>query len=456
MDRRRSAAHTIRRVDHFHHDDGQLWCEGVPLDALADEVGTPAYVYSAATMRAHVEGLRSAFVGLDPLICYAVKANGNLAVLRVLQDAGCGFDIVSGGELERVLRIGADPRTIIFSGVGKTEAEMEAALTAGVLMFNVESEEELELLGGVAARLDQDAGVSIRVNPDVDPKTHRYITTGRKENKFGVDLERGKALALRAVALPRIRLRGIQCHIGSQITDVAPYRAAVERTAALALALKPDAPDLAWLDMGGGYGIYYKDRSAPALSAYAEAVRPVLEGSGLRLMMEPGRVIVGNAGCLLTRVQFNKTSGKKRFVIVDAGMNDLLRPSLYEGYHRIWPVRGEAPPPLGDEGTEPPCDIVGPVCESGDFLAQDRPLPPVTRGQVLAVMSVGAYAATMSSNYNDRVRAPEILVDGDRYACVRERETYEDIMRLERPDAPYHSLGAGRGAAPDPTEGSAS
>ena len=427
-------------MDHFHHQDGQLFCEGLALAGLADAVGTPAFVYSAATMRGHVEGLRRAFVGMDPLICYAVKANGNLAVLRLLQEAGCGFDIVSGGELERVLRIGADPARIIFSGVGKTETEMEAAVRAGVLMFNVEGEEELELLAQIAERIGIEAGVSIRVNPDVDPKTHRYITTGRKENKFGVDLERGKAMALRALALPFVRLRGIQCHIGSQITDVTPYREAVGRTAALALELKDRAPDLEWLDMGGGYGIYYKDKDAPALTDYADAVRPVIENSGLRLMMEPGRVIVGNAGCMLTRVQFNKTSGKKHFVIVDAGMNDLLRPSLYEGYHRIWPVRGEAPPPLGEEGSHPPCDVVGPVCESGDFLAQERPLPPVARGDVLAVMSVGAYAFSMSSNYNDRVRAPEILVDGDRYAVVRVRESYEDILRLERPDAAYETL----------------
>ena len=419
----------------------------MPLDALARSVGTPAYVYSASTMRHHVAALKQAFVGFDPLICYAVKANSNLAVLKLLAGEGCGFDIVSGGELRRVQAVSADAGRVVFSGVGKTEVEMQAALEAGVLMFNVESEEELEVLARVAAHLGLVAGVAIRVNPDVDPQTHRYITTGKKENKFGVDLERGEALARRALALPALTLRGIQCHIGSQITDVRPYAAAVERTRDLALALKDDAPDLAWLNMGGGYGIYYRDADAPALAAYAEAVRPVLAGCGLRLIMEPGRVIVGNAGCMLTRVLYNKTSGAKRFVIVDAGMNDLLRPSLYEGYHRIWPVVGPPPPPLGTESEDAPCDVVGPVCESGDFLAKDRPLPPVVHGDVLAVMSVGAYSATMGSNYNDRPRPPEILVEGDRYAVVRARESYADLLRNERPDAPLRAVDGPGGSA---------
>lgn len=430
-------------MDHFHHQDGRLWCEHVALDALAEAVGTPAYVYSASTMRDHVDRIRTAFEGLDPLICYAVKANSNLAVLQLMRQAGCGFDIVSGGELLRTQRVEADPAMTVFSGVGKAEDEMQAALRAGVLMFNVESEEELEVLQAVARRCKRSAGAAIRVNPDVDPRTHRHITTGKKENKFGVDLERGRALARRALALPDIRLLGLQCHIGSQITAVAPYRDAVQRTARLALALRAEATDLAWLNMGGGYGIYYSDAAAPDLAEYAEAVRPVVADTGLRLIMEPGRVIVGNAGVLLTRVLFNKTSGSKRFVIVDAGMNDLIRPSLYDGYHRIWPVRGPPPPALGKESADPPADVVGPVCESGDFLARDRPLPLVERGALLAVMSVGAYAATMASNYNDRPRAPEVLVDGDRYALVRERESHGDLLRLERPDARYVEPGPG-------------
>lgn len=432
-------------MDHFEHRDGRLWCEQVPLDALADEIGTPAFVYSAATMREHVERLREAFAGLDPLICYAVKANSNLAVLKLLQRAGCGFDIVSGGELRRLSRIGADAQRVVFSGVGKSVAEMTAGLKAGVLMFNVESAEELEVLAEVAAHVGRVAGVAIRVNPDVDPQTHRYITTGKKENKFGVDLHRGEELARRALALPGLELRGIQCHIGSQITDVAPYGEAVRRTVELAESLRTAAPDLAWLNMGGGYGIYYRDEDAPHLHEYADAVRPVLADTDLKLIMEPGRVIVGNAGTLLTRVVFNKTNGAKRFVIVDAGMNDLIRPSLYEGYHRIWPARGDAPPALGAEADAPLCDVVGPVCESGDFLAQDRPLPPVARGDVLAVMSVGAYAFTMASNYNDRPRAPEVLVDGDTYAVVRRRESHDDLLRLEDPDPSFKTLASTQG-----------
>ncbi|MDA1194392.1 MAG: diaminopimelate decarboxylase [Planctomycetota bacterium] len=432
-------------MDSFEHRDGQYYAEGVALEALAREVGTPAYVYSASTIRGHVARLREAFADLDPLICYAAKANGNLAVLTLIAEAGCGFDIVSGGELARVLRAGADPGKIVFSGVGKTAAEMEAAILAGVLVFNVESEPELELLGEVATRVGRPAGVAIRVNPDVDPKTHRYITTGKRENKFGVDLARGEVLARRAIAHKQLRLRGIQCHIGSQITEVTPYAQAVERTRDLALRLKPDAPDLEYLDMGGGYGIYYRAADAPALVDYAAAVRPIVKGCGLRLVLEPGRLIVGNAGVMLTTVLYNKQSGAKRFVIVDAGMNDLIRPSLYEGYHRIWPTRGPPPPPLGSEGGEAPADIVGPVCESADFLAIDRPLPPVEPGDVLAVMSVGAYAAVMGSNYNDRLRPPEVLVDGDRFAVVRERESIEDLMRMERPAAAYRTLGASSG-----------
>jgi diaminopimelate decarboxylase len=430
-------------MDHFRHREGELWCEDVPLSALAAEVGTPAYVYSARTVRDHVRGIREAFASMDPLVCYAVKANSNLALLEIAREEGTGFDIVSEGEMRRALAAGADPQKIVFSGVGKTEEEMEAALRAGVLLFNVESEEELDVLDRVAGRVGRRAPVAIRVNPDVDPKTHRYISTGKKETKFGVDLARGESLARRVLASPRLELRGIQCHIGSQITTVEPYAAAVAKTAALAKALRPSAPSLRWLDMGGGYGIYYRDDRVPSFEEYAAAVEPAVRGTGLRLVVEPGRVIVGNAGVLLTRVLFNKVSGEKKFVIVDAGMNDLIRPSLYQGFHRIWPVSGEPPPPLGVEAEQPLCDVVGPVCESGDFLAQDRPLPPVKRGDLLAVMSVGAYGFTMSSNYNDRRRPPEVLVEGDRFAVVRERESYDDLVRLDRPHAPRRRLPSG-------------
>ena len=428
-------------MDHFHHKDGQLWCEDVPLAAIAQALGTPAYVYSAATIRAHVDGLRRAFEGLEPLICYAVKANSNLALLNRMKNLGCGFDIVSVGELRRLQAIGADPKTVVFTGVGKTRDEMRAALDFGVLLFNVESEAELEVLAEVATP-DRPADIAIRVNPDVDPKTHRYISTGQRESKFGVDLERGETLARRALALPSIRLCGLQCHIGSQITTADPYREAVRRTAELGAKLLADSPDLKWLNMGGGYGIYYENRDVPALADYAAAVRPVLEGTDWRLIMEPGRVIVGNAGVLLTEVLFNKQGGDRRFVVVDAGMNDLLRPSLYGGFHRIWPVAGDPPPALGVQSDDPLADIVGPVCESGDFLAKDRPMPAVASGDLLAVMSVGAYAFSMASNYNARPRPPEVLVDGDTYAVVRERETIEDLWRHEHVDPPPRKPGA--------------
>ena len=428
-------------MDHFHHQHGRLHCEDVPLDRLADSVGTPAYVYTAATIRHHVERLREAFGALDPLICYAVKANGNLALLKLFVEMDCGFDIVSGGELERVERAGADTSKVVFSGVGKTEHEMAQALHSGVLMFNVESEAELEVLAEVAAREGRIAPFAIRVNPDVDPKTHRYITTGKRETKFGVDLERAAALARRARDLPSVKIRGLQCHIGSQITTVDPYVAAVSRTVDLAERLRDEGDAIEIFDMGGGFGIYYDDADVPELDAYAEAIAPALEGKGLQLVMEPGRVIVGNAGVLLTRVLFNKAGGDRRFVIVDAGMNDLIRPSLYEGYHRIWPVVGDPPPERESDLKDPEVDIVGPVCETGDFLAKDRPLPSVERGDLLAVMSVGAYGATMASNYNDRPRPVEVLVDGDRFAVIKKRESVDDLMRLEVADPAFHQVG---------------
>ena len=422
-------------MDHFKHRDGELWCEDVPLAALARKVGTPAYVYSAATVRDHVRRIREAFAALKPLVCYALKANGNLALLDIARREGTGFDIVSEGELRRALAVKADPRKIVFSGVGKTDDEMAFALATGILMFNVESEEEVDALEAVAQRLKKKAPLAIRVNPDVDPKTHRYIATGKKESKFGVDIERGAALARRVIASKHLVLKGIQCHIGSQITTSEPYAAAVTKTTALALALRREAKSLEWLDMGGGFGIYYKDESAPALTDYARAIEPIVKGTGLKLILEPGRVIVGNAGVLLTTVLFNKQGGEKRFVIVDAGMNDLIRPSLYGGWHRIWPVEGPPPPALGVVPDLPTADVVGPVCESGDFLAQDRPLPPVKRGEVLAVMSAGAYGFSMASNYNDRCRPPEVLVEGASYAVVRPRETYRDLLGADRPRA---------------------
>ena len=438
-------------MDYFAHKDGRLWCEDVPLDALASAVGTPAYVYSTRTVVEHVRKIRAAFAEFDPLVCFALKANSTLALLDVVKREGAGFDVVSVGELRRALSVGAKPSTIVFAGVGKTSAEMEEALDAGILLFNVESEAEVEVLADVAAKKKRRAGVAIRVNPDVDPRTHTYTSTGKKESKFGVDIERGAALARRILALRSLELRGLQCHIGSQLTAVDPYVSALQKTVALAVELRKSAPALTWIDMGGGFGIYYKDRSAPSIEAYAEAVAPILRGKGFRLVLEPGRVIVGNAGVLLTRVLYRKVSGDKRFVIVDAAMNDLIRPSLYGSYHRIWPVVGDPPPPLGQEPDLPTHDIVGPVCESGDFLAKDRPFPPATKaGDLLAVMSAGAYGFVMASQYNSRPRPPEILVDGSRYAIARRRETYEDLVRGETAHPKFAALGKKAAAGKKP------
>ncbi|MGE0191875.1 MAG: diaminopimelate decarboxylase [Planctomycetota bacterium] len=418
-------------MDRFAYRDGQLVVEDVPLDAIARAVGTPAYVYSLGTVRDHVDRLQAAFADLDPLVCYAMKANGNLALLADLAARGLGFDIVSGGELDRLRRLGVPGERIVFSGVGKTRAEMDAALAYGVRLFNVESEEELEALARVAAETGRRADVALRVNPDVDPQTHAYIATGLKESKFGLPIARGAELARRVLDRPSLRLVGLQCHIGSQITDVTPYGEAVGRVAELARTLQPDAPDLASLDMGGGFGIFYKDLRAPSFEEYARVVRPHVKHLGLKLLMEPGRVLVGNAGALVTRVLYRKQAGSKRFVIVDAGMNDLIRPSLYGGWHRIWPVAGHGAPPVGEAEGLPRVDVVGPVCESGDFLAKDRPLPDVAAGDLLAVFGVGAYGFTMSSTYNARPRPPEVLVAGDRFAVARRRETYDDLVAAE-------------------------
>ncbi len=419
------------------------------MDRLADAVGTPAYVYSARTIVEHLRRLRRAFAAARPLVCFAVKACGNLAVLDLVRRAGAGFDVVSSGELRRALSVGANGRRIVFAGVGKTSAEMEEALEAGILLFNVESEEEVEVLSEVASRTGRRAGVAIRVNPDVDPRTHTYVSTGGKETKFGVDIERAEALCRRVLAAESLELRGLQCHIGSQLTSVEPYVEALSKVVALATRVRATAPSLSWIDMGGGFGAWYRDAAAPAFDDYAQALLPILAGTGFRLAIEPGRVVVGNAGVLLTRVLYRKRSGEKRFVIVDAGMNDLIRPSLYGSYHRVWPVVGPPPPALGTEPDLPPHDVVGPVCESGDFLAKDRPLPEgLARGDLLAVLSAGAYGFTMASQYNARPRPPEVLVSGSRFAVVRRRETYADLVRGETKRPAFRRLGAPAGTRP--------
>ncbi len=412
-------------MHHFSYKDNTLHAEEVSLEQIASQVGTPVYVYSQATLTRHFRAFSQAFEGLDHLVCYAVKANSNRAVMALFAGMGGGADIVSGGELARALAAGVAPGRIVYSGVGKTEAEMEAALKAGILMFNLESAAELEVLDQVAGRLGLIAPVSFRVNPDVDAGTHPKITTGLAKNKFGLDMDSAFEQYQAAARLAHVEIRGVSCHIGSQLTDTRPFADALERVASLVERLREAGLSLDLLDLGGGLGITYDQETPPAPDEYAAALRSTVERLGMKLILEPGRVLVGNAGILLARVLFTKRTPAKRFIIVDAAMNDLLRPSFYDSYHAIWPVdraRGEK---------RAVADVVGPICETGDFLARDRELPAFERGDLMAVMSAGAYGFTMSSNYNSRPRAAEVLVHGDRFSVVRARETLEDLSRGE-------------------------
>lgn len=424
-------------MEPFHYRDGRLYCEDTPVAELADHFGTPLYVYSQGAILGTLKALQTAFAELQPLICYSVKANSNLGILKVLAEHGSGFDVVSAGELFRVGQAGGEAGKTVFAGVGKTDAEFAAGLDAGVLMFNVESEAELDAIARVAAAKNTVAPIALRVNPDVDPKTHRYISTGKKESKFGMDIERALRVAESAVGSSSVRMIGIHMHIGSQITTVEPYAGAVAKGVELIDRLRKLGHPIAWYNMGGGYGIAYRGREARPIEEFAGAIVPKIKATGCRLAIEPGRVIVGNAGILVSRVLYTKQSGDKRFLIQDAAMNDLIRPALYESFHRIWPVsvpKGLPAPPEDYEaaiaGTEP-WDVVGPICESGDFLAKDRALPGLDRGDLLAVFSAGAYGMVMASNYNTRPRAAEILVAGAKPRLVRRRETYEDLVRQE-------------------------
>jgi diaminopimelate decarboxylase len=411
-------------MDDFRAVDGTLCAERVPLPLIAERVGTPAYVYSRATLLGHFRRLAEAYAPLRPRIRYAVKANANLALLKLLADEGAGFDVVSRGEIFRVLRAGGKAASIDFAGVGKRRDEIEFALEAGIDTFNVESEPELELIDGVAAERGASARIAIRVNPDVDPHTHTYIATGKKETKFGLDVERARRIAGTMRGRRGATLTGLHVHIGSQITTVEPYVESVTRLLALARELRGAHPGLRTLNIGGGWGIHYREGEAREIPEFAAAIVPLLADSGFEIHMEPGRLLVGNAGILLSRVLFVKEGGDRRFVICDAAMNDLIRPSLYGAFHRIEPVR---PRP----GAERLADVVGPVCESGDFLGKDRSLPPLEEGDLIAVRSAGAYGFAMASNYNARPRAAEVLVDGDRFGVVRDRETCEDLVRGE-------------------------
>jgi diaminopimelate decarboxylase len=421
-------------MDHFHVHGGGVHCEEVPLRAIAESAGTPCFVYSRATLEMHYDRLTEAFAGVDLLVCYSVKSNSNLAVLDVLRRRGSGFDVVSGGELRRVLRAGADPKKVVFAGVGKTAEEMELGLDAGILMFNVESEAELDLLELVAKARRKRADVALRVNPDVDPKTHTYISTGKRESKFGIDLEAASALVRGLPKRRWLRMTGVHAHIGSQITEIGPHVEAMRKVIGFAADAKAAGNPVSVLNMGGGFGVYYRAAEARPAAEFGKALVPLVRKAGLRLLMEPGRFIVGNAGVLVAKVLFVKTSGDRRFVIVDAAMNDLIRPALYGAHHRIWPV--EAPFPESEaekraSGTVL-CDVVGPICETGDFLARERRLPPVREGDLLCVYTAGAYGMVMSSNYNTRPRAAEVLVEGKRFTVVRKRETFADMIRGER------------------------
>jgi diaminopimelate decarboxylase len=410
-------------MSHFDYRNGELHAESVPLARIAERYGTPCFVYSRAALAESYRAYDAAFAGTDHLVCYAVKANSNLAVLNLFARLGSGFDIVSGGELARVLAAGGDPRKTVFSGVGKSEEEMRQALAAGILCFNVESESELARLERVAAETGTTAAVGLRVYPDIVPRTHPYIATGLRESKFGIPIDEALALYHRALALPHISVTGVGCHIGSQITELAPFVAALDRTLELADRLRAEGVAVAHIDMGGGLGIRYRDESPPAVSDYARALTERLGARAIKLLLEPGRSLVGHAGLLLTRVEYLKHGAGRNFAVVDAAMNDLIRPALYDAFHEILPVTRRT-------GDAIAYDVVGPVCETGDFLASDRKLA-VVEGDLLAIMATGAYGMSMSSNYNTRPRAVEVVADGGVTHVTRARETIAALMACE-------------------------
>ncbi|MEE8493939.1 MAG: diaminopimelate decarboxylase [Nitrospirales bacterium] len=409
----------------FHYRNGELCCEAVPLTRIAKELGTPCYVYSHTTLVRHFRAVDQAFQDTPHIVAYAVKANSNLALLRLMASEGSGADIVSGGELHRALKAGVPPQKIVFAGVGKSREEVRYALESDILMFNVESSAELLALDEAAAEVGRRARIALRINPDIDPKTHPYISTGLKKSKFGISADRALEEFELAASLRHIDVVGVHKHIGSQLTDVAPFAEALKKMLALVEELRQRGTNIRFINIGGGLGITYADETPPHPKELAAAVAPLVRDRGCVLIMEPGRVIVGNAGILMTRVLYIKDGPSKKFVIVDAGMNDLIRPSLYGAYHEIRPVREDPDPKTVV------VDVVGPVCESGDFLATDRSLPEVKAGDLLAVMSAGAYGFVMASNYNSRPRPPEILVKDGEIHVIRARESYDDLVRGE-------------------------
>jgi diaminopimelate decarboxylase len=408
----------------FQYHGDQLYCEEFSIPAIAREVGTPFYLYSLSTLESHFRAFDSAFSKAEHLVCFSAKANSNLAILRVFVRLGGGVDVVSGGELFRAIKSGAPANKIVYSGVGKRREEIEYALELPILMFNVESSQELLAMDQIAGKMSTRAPVSLRINPDVDPRTHPYVSTGLKKNKFGINIQKSVDEYLRASSLANIKVIGVSCHIGSQLTDVGPFVDAVQRIKELVVRLRAEGIHIQYMDLGGGLGITYHLEEPPHPREYAQSLLAELGGIDCTLILEPGRVIVGNAGVLVTRVLYTKEGGEKNFIIVDAAMNDLIRPSLYGSYQRIQPVQH-------NQSAEIVADVVGPICESGDFIAKDRTLPKVEAGELLAVMSAGAYGFSMSSNYNSRPRAAEVLVAQDRFYVIRKREDYDDLIKGE-------------------------
>ena len=410
----------------FRYRRGQLYCENVPVERIVEKAGTPVYIYSKQTILEHYRKLRKALAVLNPLICFSVKSNSNLAVLKTLAREGSGFDVVSGGELFRALKVGADPRKIVFASVGKTEREIRFAIEKGIFSMNVESLPELDRIEEVAAHLRKTIRVALRLNPEVEARTHHYVQTAKSESKFGITFEEARKIFHHLEAFPHVLLRGVHIHIGSQILESRPFVSGVRKAVNFISALRKDGIPIEWINIGGGLGIVYSNERAQTTEEYARAVLPLLKGQRLKVILEPGRFIMGNSGILVSQVLYVKRQGGKNFIIVDAGMNDLIRPSLYGAYHEIEPVRRM------NGARWPNCDVVGPVCERGDFLAKNRSFPRVKEGELLAVYGAGAYGFVMSSNYNSRPRPAEILVSGSRFAVVRARESQQDLIRGER------------------------
>jgi len=411
----------------FHYVRGNLTCEEIKIEELVRRFGTPLYVYSYHTLISHYLKLKDAFGGIDPLICYSVKANSNLAILKALVDKGAGLDIVSGGELFRAVKAGCPAEKIVYASVGKTDAEIEEAVRRGILFFNVESAAELENINRIAGTLNRRVNVAVRINPDVEPKTHKFITTGKITDKFGIDFKTAEKILMRCCSFPNVNIKGLHIHIGSQITESAPYVAAVTRIVNFIERLRKKGLTMEYLNIGGGLGIIYDKETPQTAKKFADKIIPLLRGKSLKIILEPGRFIAGNAGILVTRVLYLKSTPKKKFVIVDAGMNDLVRPALYDAYHNILPLH------LSEKDTRmtQKADVVGPICESGDFFAKSRRMPRVQEGDYLAIMSAGAYGFSMSSNYNSRRRAEEVLVIKDQSFVIRKRESWEDLVHNE-------------------------